>query len=161
MISSAADIYAVVKDPTDLLAWGSLVWSLAAVAIPGVPGSYVAKGGKFFAKSDDAFDLAQTADKLNNANQATKNMDKLQRGNKVHKDIEDAYVALGTGWQKEQPLGPAGRADLVNYLTKEIIEIKPNNDRAINEGMKQLDRYEDALQRLEPGNWVKQLLTYD
>ena len=48
---------------------------------------------------------------------------------------------------------------MVNMNT--IYELKPNNPRAIRQGWKQLNRYAEALEKLEPGSqWIKILITY-
>ena len=62
---------------------------------------------------------------------------------------------------KEVKLGNAGRADAVDFGNHIVYELKPNNPRAIRQGWQQLNRYAEALEKLEPGSqWIKILITY-
>lgn len=47
---------------------------------------------------------------------------------------------------KEVPLGSAGRADCVDFMNHIVYEMKPDNPRAIARGIKQLQRYKEALE---------------
>ena len=63
----------------------------------------------------------------------------------------------GEGVQKEIKIGPGARVDGYDDINKIVYELKPNNTRAINRGLKQLDRYLNILGE----DWVGILLTYD
>ena len=58
------------------------------------------------------------------------------RGRQVHKDRQ-----YPPGFKKEVQLPSKKRMDAYNKETKEIIELKPNNQRAIKKGEKQLEQY--------------------
>lgn len=57
---------------------------------------------------------------------------------------------------------PSGkRVDGINFTTREIRELKPNNPRAIRRGQNQIDKYLDELNREFPGQpWTGQVVTY-
>jgi len=154
VIGIGADIYDIWQEPTNGWAWGGLAWSVGAMFVPFVPGSWsgrVAKAGtkaaKAVTKADDVVDATHAATRL----------EKMRHGNKMHKEIQANYEALGTGWKSEVTLKGIGRADLINFATKEIIEIKPDNPRAVKEGKKQLERY---LNGVQGQGWATYLHTY-
>lgn len=62
-------------------------------------------------------------------------------GRLAHTDIENEYEDLNVGWESEYRLPNGQRADLVNEEEQKVIEIKPNNPRAIRAGQRQLDAY--------------------
>lgn len=66
----------------------------------------------------------------------------------------------GSGGRSRLPNG--GRADAVNLRMREVIELKPNNPRAIALGRRQLDRYFRELEKTYPGApFTRRLETYD
>ena len=65
------------------------------------------------------------------------------------------------GFQKEYRLPSGRRADAVNEATREVIELKPNNPRAIRDGHRQLQRYIDELQETTGQPWTGRVETYD
>ena len=66
------------------------------------------------------------------------------------------------GFTKEEPLESGKRVDAINRTTREVIELKPNNARAIARGVKQLQGYIDELNETEPGSrpWTGRVMTY-
>lgn len=62
----------------------------------------------------------------------------------------------GPGVEKEITIGPGARVDGIDYTRKIVYELKPNNPRAINRGIKQLVRYLDIL----GDDWIGVLITY-
>ena len=66
------------------------------------------------------------------------------------------------GFDKEQTLESGKRVDALNRSTREVIELKPNNARAIARGVKQLQGYIIELNETEPGArpWTGRVMTY-
>jgi hypothetical protein len=79
-----------------------------------------------------------------------------QYGRQMH-----AQQEYPDGFEKEQTLESGQRVDALNRTTREVIELKPNNARAIARGPKQLQGYIDELNRTEPGRpWTGRVMTY-
>jgi hypothetical protein len=80
------------------------------------------------------------------------------RGRQAHRDWDP-----GPGYEKEVTLPSGRRVDAINWETHEVIELKPNNPRAIREGEKQLQDYLDELNEAYPGDkpWTGRVETYD
>ena len=69
---------------------------------------------------------------------------------------------FGPGFKPEFSLRAGGRVDAINFETREIVELKPNNPRAIRLGNKQLDDYIAKLNEQFPGDpWTGRIVTYD
>ena len=75
-----------------------------------------------------------------------------RRGIQKHKKWD-----YGEGVRKEVTIGPGARVDGYDDINKIIYELKPNNPRAIKQGLKQLDRYLNIL----GSDWTGILVTYD
>ena len=84
----------------------------------------------------------------------------LQLGNSIHAQIQQEFVDLGQGWRGEYVIKGFGRADLVNPITREIIEIKPENARGTCDGLNQLDKYMNGMSSLTGDSWSGYLLSY-
>lgn len=68
----------------------------------------------------------------------------------------------GPGFSPEFTLKAGGRADGINFGTRELIELKPNNPRAIRLGNQQLEGYIAKLNEQFPGEpWTGRVVTYD
>ncbi len=69
----------------------------------------------------------------------------------------------GPGFEREYTLPSGKRVDGINLDTREVIELKPKNPRAIRDGERQLDRYLEELNRKCPGDtlWTGRVETYD
>lgn len=76
-----------------------------------------------------------------------------KRGRQMHKDWD-----YGAGVSKEQIIAPGSRVDGIDELNRIVYELKPNNPRAIRQGLKQLDRY---LGILGEDEWAGVLVLYE
>lgn len=62
----------------------------------------------------------------------------------------------GDGVLKEKRIAPGSRVDGIDWANRIVYELKPNNPRAIQRGLRQLDRYLGILGE----DWLGILLTY-
>jgi RHS repeat-associated protein len=68
----------------------------------------------------------------------------------------------GPGFEREFTLRAGGRVDAINFDTREVLELKPNNPRAIRLGERQLEGYIAKLNAQFPGDpWIGRVVTYD
>jgi Restriction endonuclease fold toxin 9 len=66
----------------------------------------------------------------------------------------------GPGFTKEFSLRGGGRVDAINFETRQIIELKPNNPRAIRLGNSQIEGYLAKLNEQFPGEpWTGSVVT--
>jgi hypothetical protein len=77
-------------------------------------------------------------------------------GKQIHKTYD-----YGPGFEREFRLPSGRRADAVNLETEEVLELKPNNPRAVQRGAKQLDAYIKELEENYGGEWTGRVITYD
>jgi hypothetical protein len=63
------------------------------------------------------------------------------------------------GWPHFSPSGK--RVDGVNFQTREVVELKPNNPNAIRRGAKQVENYRKELQDWKGGSWTSRIETYE
>ena len=67
----------------------------------------------------------------------------------------------GPGFTKEFTLRGGGRVDAINFETRQVIELKPNNPRAIRLGGRQIEGYLSKLNEQFPGEpWTGSVVTY-
>lgn len=67
----------------------------------------------------------------------------------------------GPGFIKELKLRAGGRVDAINFDTRQVIELKPNNSRAIRLGSRQIEDYLAKLNQQFPGEpWTGSVVTY-
>lgn len=67
----------------------------------------------------------------------------------------------GPGFEKEFTLKAGGRIDAINFETRVVVELKPNNPRALRLGQSQLDDYIAKLNAQFPGApWTGRIETY-
>ncbi len=67
----------------------------------------------------------------------------------------------GPGFTKEFTLRGGGRVDAINFETRQVIELKPNNPRAIRLGNRQIEDYLAKLNEQFPGEpWTGSVVTY-
>ncbi|MCR1784448.1 hypothetical protein KVF89_18035 [Nocardioides carbamazepini] len=68
----------------------------------------------------------------------------------------------GSGFQREFRLPSGRRVDGINLQTRQIVELKPYNPRAIRLGQRQLDDYLKELNDAYPGStpWTGSIQTY-
>lgn len=79
------------------------------------------------------------------------------RGRQAHQSWD-----YGPGFRSEFRLPSGRRVDGINFQTRQVVELKPNNPRDIREGQRQLDRYLDELNREFPGApWTGRVETYN
>jgi Restriction endonuclease fold toxin 9 len=80
------------------------------------------------------------------------------RGRQAH-----AEANYGPGFQKEFTLPSGRRVDGINFDTRTVVELKPNNPRAIRAGERQVGGYVDELNTEFPGStpWTGRVETYD
>jgi hypothetical protein len=65
-------------------------------------------------------------------------------------------------FEKEFTLENKQRVDAVNFETREVIELKPNNPRAIARGESQAAGYAEQLTKEFPGDpFTYRVVTYD
>ena len=73
-----------------------------------------------------------------------------------------ATYDYGPGFAREFTLDAGGRVDAINFATREVLELKPNNPRAIRLGGKQLEGYLEKLNEQFPGDpWTGKVVTYE
>lgn len=78
-------------------------------------------------------------------------------GRQVHR-----VYNYGPGFRKEFTLGSGRRPDAINFRTREVVELKPNNPAGIRRGQRQLEVYRRDLQQQFPGQeWRTRIETYD
>jgi RHS repeat-associated protein len=68
----------------------------------------------------------------------------------------------GSDFIKEYELPSGKRVDAINFKDRIVVELKPDNQRQISAGLKQLSDYIDELNREYPGDtpWTGYLVTY-
>lgn len=74
----------------------------------------------------------------------------------MHKDWD-----YGPGFEKEVTLPSGKRADAVNFETREVRELKPNNPDAIRRGEQQVEGYRKELEQWKGGCWTCRVETYN
>ncbi|BDA78461.1 hypothetical protein LPTSP3_g13910 [Leptospira kobayashii] len=123
--------------------------ALALPVIPGGAGAWLAaikggqvgvKAGKVILKNSD--EVVEAGVKLKGANNP-KVKAALEKGKKAHAEME-----YPPGFKKEVVLPSGKRMDAYNKASKEVIELKPNNPRAIKKGEKQLKEYCNECDRV-------------
>ncbi|MFE4542361.1 RHS repeat-associated core domain-containing protein [Arthrobacter sp. NPDC056727] len=79
---------------------------------------------------------------------------------KLGRDMHKAWN-YGPGYEKEFTLRAGGRVDAINFETRHIFELKPNNPRAIRLGERQIEGYVAKLNEQFPGKpWTGSVVTY-
>ena len=80
----------------------------------------------------------------------------VQKGQEMHKMMD-----YGPGVKKEMTIAPGCRVDGIDFNSRIIYELKPNNPQAIDRGIKQLNRYTEAASQQYGGTWTGVLRLYD
>jgi hypothetical protein len=83
----------------------------------------------------------------------------LELGQQMHKEYKVEDVLEGIAVKEFRGI-PGIRPDFVNFSTKTIYELKPNNPRAIKQGYKQLAKYKGIFEKQLGGTWKTVLDTY-
>jgi hypothetical protein len=70
--------------------------------------------------------------------------------------------AVDEGFEREFTLPSGRRVDAINFETRAVLELKPNNVRAIGRGLKQVGKYLEELNTEFPGEipWQGRVVTY-
>lgn len=74
-----------------------------------------------------------------------------------------ASYDYGPGFEREFTLANNERVDAVNFETREVLELKPNNPKAIRLGLRTAQRYAAQLDKQFPGDrpFTYRVVTYD
>ncbi|MBA4293540.1 hypothetical protein C0431_11295 [bacterium] len=162
LVSLAVDVVDVIANPYNPWAWANLTWSVVAVAVPGVPGSYVGKAIKGGSQVSEGFRTTTVIVKMDDLAEAGYDISKysgkggkMRQGQDVHKFIQK-QIPESADLKTEFGIS-GGRIDIIDLIKREIHEIKPNNEQGIRRGVNQLNRYEKGL---EDTNWVKHLVLF-
>jgi hypothetical protein len=81
-------------------------------------------------------------------------------GTRYHTHFSAAARAAGY-WANRRIPGTLLRPDLIDFANKRVVELKPNNARAVQLGARQLEAYIKALERLYGGKWSGEIWTYE
>jgi Restriction endonuclease fold toxin 9 len=84
----------------------------------------------------------------------------IERGMKMHRLFSDRMKEIGWIANKCIP-GTRIRPDAIHLAKKIIVELKPNNPRAIRAGIKQLERYKKAAEKAYGGAFHVMVEVYD
>lgn len=77
-------------------------------------------------------------------------------GRQTHKNHD-----YGPGFEKEVTLPSGKRADAVNWQTREVVELKPNNPNAIRRGERQVEGCRRELESATGECWTCRVETYN
>ena len=83
----------------------------------------------------------------------------LELGKKVHNEYKAKDVNNVTKF-KEYVLPSGKRVDYIDFETKTVYELKPNNPNQIKKGTKQLQNYLDEISEIFGDGWTSVLDTY-
>jgi hypothetical protein len=83
----------------------------------------------------------------------------LQLGQQMHKAYKLGEVVEGVAIKEFRGI-PGIRPDFVDFSTKTIYELKPFNPRAMQQGLNQLNKYQNLFQQKYGGVWKTVLDTY-
>ena len=83
----------------------------------------------------------------------------LELGKEIHKAYK-VGLADNINTFKEYTGIKSIRPDFVDFNTKTIYEIKPNNPRSIQQGIRQLKKYKALFEKKYGGTWNIKLDTY-
>ncbi|WED66575.1 SpvB/TcaC N-terminal domain-containing protein [Synoicihabitans lomoniglobus] len=79
------------------------------------------------------------------------------RGREAHKNYQNA---TGEGYQHEVTLDSGKRADAVNFETRTVRELKPDNPNAVKRGERQVEKYRKELEEMTGEEWKGVVDTY-
>jgi len=135
--------------------------SLAA-AVPGLAFTKIAKGVKAGVAAEKVEKAAKESDEVAKAAKTWQPAVKGETeftayGKHMHKTHD-----YGRGFEREFTLPSGKRVDGINFDTRKVIELKPDNPRAVDEGRQQLQSYLDELNKAYPGKppWTGSVQTY-
>ena len=153
---------------------GGLIFDLAAVVLPVVPGG-AGTAIKAIRGVDKTVDAVNTVDNVSDVVKASDNVvdvaGSINKGNDIVHHGETQFTKYGRqahkdympgeGYKKEVTLPSGKRADAVNFEKGDVRELKPNNPKAIKRGERQVQGYMKELQELRPDiKWEWHVDTY-
>ncbi|MGL5353507.1 MAG: polymorphic toxin-type HINT domain-containing protein, partial [Clostridium sp.] len=113
VVSLGMSIYDFVKEPS-LLNFGMLAWDVVSL-VPGIPGSYVAKGFKYADRIDDALDAAKLVDRVDDAYDTLRTLDRID-------DAGDALRGVGKASDIAKTADRANQARQAAKASREAFE---------------------------------------
>jgi hypothetical protein len=79
------------------------------------------------------------------------------RGREAHENYKNA---LPGDYDHQVTLPSGKRPDAVNWKTKDVRELKPDNPKAISRGQRQVDKYRQELEDVTGDSWSTHVDTY-
>ena len=151
LLSLGASVVEVCINPTDPWAWAGLAGD-AIDLIPFVTGvGEVTRAAKTVDKVSDTVQVAKAVDFTDDAADLARTLDRSSGFTKstasAGRQIHDGYKA-GSGFNPDwkEYSGVKGiRPDYVDFDNKIIYELKPINPRSVRSGVRQLQKYNQAL----------------
>ncbi len=151
VISLGASIIEVCVNPTDPWAWAGLVGD-AIDLIPFVSGvGEITRAVKTADKVADTVQIAKAVDFTDEAAELVKALDRssgftkssASAGRKIHDGYKatENFSSIGKEYNKIRGIRP----DYIDFEAKIIYELKPMNMRSIKNGIRQLQKYNQAL----------------
>ncbi len=145
--SNCVDIAVAVASVVEFVAAPSLGTFVNAAldvagAVPGVPSFGVAK--RVIGAADAGARVARGGESVQAA-----------QGRAVHRAWDP-----GPGFVKEERLPSGKRPDAVNYQTRVVKELKPNNPSAMRRGERQVEGYRKELEQVTGEKWTGVVETY-
>ena len=154
---------------------GGLIFDLAAVVLPVVPGG-AGTAIKAMRGADKALDAVNAVDNVSDVVKASnKTIDVAESINKSNKIVPHGETQFtkygrqahknylpGESYEKEFRLPSGRRADAVSLEKGDVRELKPNNPKAIKRGEKQVKEYMKELENAYPDiKWEWHVDTYN
>ena len=148
-ISLCSSVVKALKNPSDTSAWIEVGLNAACFILPGVTGLGIAyKAAKSAKHVSGAVKIKKAKDFTTEARAVVKSLDRsagytkssLSAGREIHNGYK-----IGVEGAKEYRGIKGMRPDFVDFKNATIYELKPNNPRSINQGIKQLQKYNKAL----------------
>ena len=131
--------------------WGDAILLLGAILLPGAaPESELALGAT-------EADSVVAGGELSGPGPSGGESSAAAYGRYIH-----GVFDYGPGFEREFTLPSGKRADAVNFLTREVLELKPNNPAAIARGLRQAEGYASELNNEYSGGtpWTFYVVTY-
>ena len=152
LMSLCASIAEVCVNPGDAWAWVGLVGDVIDVIVPCVGGiGETVRATKALRKADAVVEIAQATDFTADAADVIKTLDRTSgftkstasAGRKIHEGYKATADFLQDGKEYRKIKGI--RPDYIDFDTKVIYELKPNNPRSIRQGIHQLEKYNRSI----------------
>lgn len=152
LISLGVSIAEVCVNPGDVWAWIGLAGDVIDVIVPCVGGlGETVRAAKSLKKADTVIEIAKATDFTDEAAELVKSLDRssgftksnLKDGFNIHTGYKATPDFLKAGKETRKYTGI--RPDYIDTKAKVIYELKPNNPRAIRQGVHQLQKYNRAI----------------